>query len=319
MEEKIIDYVKLREQIEYYFSDLNLVNDSFFHNAITTNPEGYVPLTVFLKCNRIIQLGADLDALRIAISDSSFLEMSEDKEKVRRKNGTPPPPLCSNNTFIMWEEKIAPPEATIFYPCIYSFVLKAGALSSTQEVRRALSRAFSFKIPFVRNNRQTGEMVCEVHNAEEVNKHLGSPFRVGRWRLIFSILEGVEKKEWIEKHQGEVNAVIGNSKNKSEKSIGPVRVGGRLFARMDQLKDYLKLVINRTRDGDQIDGEALEVVREIVTYHEDPERSKGVVGIVVDRHPNFKASRCFFVVREDGSRQDFSFHKCLNKLPQVTE
>lgn len=31
----------------------------------------------------------------------------------------------------------------------------------------------------------------------------------------------------------------------------------------------------------------------------------------VDYHPVYTTSRCFFVVREDGSVEDFSYNKCV--------
>jgi hypothetical protein len=33
----------------------------------------------------------------------------------------------------------------------------------------------------------------------------------------------------------------------------------------------------------------------------------------VDKHPNFPDSRCFWIVREDGTETDFSYHKCLKE------
>lgn len=44
----------------------------------------------------------------------------------------------------------------------------------------------------------------------------------------------------------------------------------------------------------------------------------------VDRHPQFRHSRCFFVIRTDGGWIDFSYQKCLrayirNKYPSFAE
>lgn len=52
-------------------------------------------------------------------------------------------------------------------------------------------------------------------------------------------------------------------------------------------------------------------------YHEKAdEKLKGLKDFTVGLHPEFKQTRCFFVIKEDGSKEDFSFHKCLTNLAQ---
>ncbi|VVB04618.1 unnamed protein product [Arabis nemorensis] len=68
-----------------------------------------------------------------------------------------------------------------------------------------------------------------------------------------------------------------------------------------------------------LDGERLEfedekiVIEKLLAYHP---YSKDKIGcgldfIMVDRHPQFRHSRCLFVVRTDGGWIDFSYQKCL--------
>lgn len=49
--------------------------------------------------------------------------------------------------------------------------------------------------------------------------------------------------------------------------------------------------------------------------HPEPDRKigKGIQAFQVRFHPLFK-SRCFFVVREDESVDDFSFRKCVDQI-----
>ena len=54
---------------------------------------------------------------------------------------------------------------------------------------------------------------------------------------------------------------------------------------------------------------------ELLKHHEKAEdKLKGAVDFTVSLHPEFKQTRCFFVIKEDGTKEDFSFHKCLSKL-----
>ncbi|KAL5707061.1 hypothetical protein ACHQM5_025156 [Ranunculus cassubicifolius] len=67
------------------------------------------------------------------------------------------------------------------------------------------------------------------------------------------------------------------------------------------------------------DGECLSVedekavVERLLAYHPHCEDKigAGLDSIMVDRHPQFRRSRCLFVIRTDGAWIDFSYQKCL--------
>uniref|UniRef100_A0A2P2JHG8 Protein DCLic n=2 Tax=Rhizophora mucronata TaxID=61149 RepID=A0A2P2JHG8_RHIMU len=71
---------------------------------------------------------------------------------------------------------------------------------------------------------------------------------------------------------------------------------------------------NRYMDGECLtvkDEEA--IVEKLLAYHPNSEDKIGcgLDSIMVDRHPQFRQSRCLFVVRTDGGWIDFSYQKCL--------
>ncbi|XP_042377634.1 protein DCL homolog, chloroplastic-like [Zingiber officinale] len=71
---------------------------------------------------------------------------------------------------------------------------------------------------------------------------------------------------------------------------------------------------DRYFDGERLSAkDEKEVIGKLLRYHP---RSEDKIGcgldyIMVDRHPQFKHSRCLFVVRTDGGWIDFSYQKCL--------
>ncbi|KAF8094122.1 hypothetical protein N665_0369s0006 [Sinapis alba] len=71
---------------------------------------------------------------------------------------------------------------------------------------------------------------------------------------------------------------------------------------------------DRYLDGERLDFEDEKIVMEkLLAYHP---YSKDKIGcgldfIMVDRHPQYRHSRCLFVVRTDGGWIDFSYQKCL--------
>uniref|UniRef100_A0A034VWU6 La protein-like protein n=1 Tax=Bactrocera dorsalis TaxID=27457 RepID=A0A034VWU6_BACDO len=80
-------------QVEYYFSDANLRRDKFLLEQISKDEEGWVPLSVLLTFKRLSSLSTDpveiIDSL--IKSDEGLLEISEDKEKLRRHPERPIP------------------------------------------------------------------------------------------------------------------------------------------------------------------------------------------------------------------------------------
>lgn len=73
-------YENLLKQMEFYFSDANLIKDRFLGELVKNDP--YVPLETFLKFNRIRNVTQEVSDIAKAMKHSTFLELSEDKTKV---------------------------------------------------------------------------------------------------------------------------------------------------------------------------------------------------------------------------------------------
>ncbi|KAK4745628.1 hypothetical protein SAY87_011940 [Trapa incisa] len=67
-------------------------------------------------------------------------------------------------------------------------------------------------------------------------------------------------------------------------------------------------------DGQRLSADdEIVVVEKLLSFHPhcDDKIGCGLDSIMVDRHPQFRRSRCLFVVRTDGGWIDFSYQKCL--------
>lgn len=85
----------LMVQIEYYLGDINLSRDKFFREQIQTEKDGWVPIKHFLNCNKVKQLNVSAEDIAAAVANSDKLEVSEDKNSVRRKGNEALPELAS--------------------------------------------------------------------------------------------------------------------------------------------------------------------------------------------------------------------------------
>lgn len=79
-------------QLEYYFGDANLARDKFLQEQISKD-EGWVPVDVLLTFKRLKTLSEEKKVIVGAIekSDEGLIEISEDREKLRRHPERPLP------------------------------------------------------------------------------------------------------------------------------------------------------------------------------------------------------------------------------------
>ncbi|GIY70941.1 lupus La protein homolog [Caerostris darwini] len=87
---------KIIRQIEYYFGDFNLCKDKFLREQIQQD-DGWVPLEVMVKFNRLKSLSQDFEEICTALSKSpnELIEVSEDSTKIRRRVEKPIPDSTS--------------------------------------------------------------------------------------------------------------------------------------------------------------------------------------------------------------------------------
>ncbi|XP_050524885.1 uncharacterized protein LOC126896277 [Daktulosphaira vitifoliae] len=80
---------RILDQVEFYFSDSNIVKDAFLLKHVRRNKEGYVSLKLISSFKRVKHLAKDWRAVAHAISRSEKLEINESGTKLRRKEPLP--------------------------------------------------------------------------------------------------------------------------------------------------------------------------------------------------------------------------------------
>ncbi|XP_050440886.1 uncharacterized protein LOC126845908 [Adelges cooleyi] len=80
---------RILDQVEFYFSDTNIVKDAFLLKHVRRNKEGYVSLKLISSFKRVKHLAKDWRAVAHAISKSDKLEVNESGTKLRRKDPLP--------------------------------------------------------------------------------------------------------------------------------------------------------------------------------------------------------------------------------------
>jgi len=92
-------------------------------------------------------------------------------------------------------------------------------------------------------------------------------------------------------------------------------IAGVYYLDINKVKSKSRAILNLKKDGEKLEGNDIEFVKEIVSQHERAdEKMKDFDHFCIDTHPKFDKTRCFFVVRKDGTKEDFSITRCIMNL-----
>uniref|UniRef100_A0A0V0JBP0 La-related protein 6 n=1 Tax=Schistocephalus solidus TaxID=70667 RepID=A0A0V0JBP0_SCHSO len=80
---------KILRQIEFYFSDANILKDQFMLKSVKASKEGWMKLSTVAAFKRILSLTTNEQDVRDALKNSSQVEVSDDGTLIRRKNPLP--------------------------------------------------------------------------------------------------------------------------------------------------------------------------------------------------------------------------------------
>jgi len=92
-------------------------------------------------------------------------------------------------------------------------------------------------------------------------------------------------------------------------------IGGIHFDSISKVKNILSEVLAIYPIGSTVDPRLNSFIKDVLNYHNSAEEKlKGFDHIEVNYHPKFTDTKCFHVVREDGTKTDFSFKKLLKNI-----
>ncbi|GAB2289664.1 hypothetical protein Dimus_023971 [Dionaea muscipula] len=129
---------------------------------------------------------------------------------------------------------------------------------------------------------------------------------------------GDSKKQKLEEPAEEEEGLENNGDG--EKS-GTVNVGPKKFGSSVEMFDYFYGLLHRwPHDVNVNKYEYLVLLDLIKKGYPEPEKkiSVGIDAFQIRHHPSWK-SRCFFLIRTDGSVDDFSFRKCVDYILPLPE
>ncbi|KAI1730700.1 la domain-containing protein [Ditylenchus destructor] len=162
---------RIIDQVEYYFGDINLPRDKFLQGEMKKE-FGWVSLTTMLNFNRLAKITEDVNEIATALQNSSLIEISDDKEKIRRSQDHPPP----ENTLEYWQEikqrtvyvKGFPQTATLDE--IIQFINQHGKTQNvTMRFTKSIPKIFKGSVFATFETKETAEKVASNEEIKEYN------------------------------------------------------------------------------------------------------------------------------------------------------
>lgn len=307
------DPAAVRKQVEYYMSDENLRFDKFFHEKITEHADGWLEMALILSCNKMKAMRATKDDVTSALKDSK-LELKEDGSAVRRPANAQLPKLEARPQHVKKTPAHAHDGGAIV---VFKDV---PAEQSWQQIKEKLRAKLPQKVGLWFVSEINDKSTCTVVTApfendlkffQDLSMEVGGATikaEVAMGEVLQAALK-ILPKHIREKREKE-------SRKKQKERNKPIIIGTQKFVSVAALRGRVKEILNSRSDGENLkpDGTDFKLVKALLEYHpKGAEKSNGMVGIKVGKS-TLGDSRCFHMVREDGSEEDFSAKKCLDAV-----
>jgi len=310
------DSAAVQKQVEYYLSDENLKGDQFFHEKISANGEGWMPLSLILSCNKMKAMKATLEDVVKAL-EGSKLEV-KDGVSVRRPGNAPLPKL-----------EARPQHA------------KKSSIHAHDGGVVALVKAVPEDVPWVQVKEKVKAKLPEKVNiwfCSEVSDKRECVVSCAPFENDLKFFEELQldfegKIVKAEVATGDVLKAALKllpkhtqarrekcAKQRQKDRNRPIVVGSTRFINVAALRGRVREILNSRSDGDQLkpDGTDYKLIMALLSYHpKGADKSAGLKGIKVAKSEKGDGSnRCFYIIKESGEEEDFSAKKCLDAIEQ---
>jgi len=341
----------LQRQLEYYFSDENLAKDAFFHEKISNSSEGYLPIELFLKCNKVIKMGSIKENIIEAVGKSKILELSKNKEEIRRLQTMPLPELKllqkkrdkpdtkngdhdseekSKSKQTKKEKQTEMDERNEEEP-LETVILTIKCDNDTKVTWKQIFNEFkeenqNLKVVYFRFDQDGKEGNAAIFRVDET-LNFKNTLKIGDTTFKITVAEGEEVETFWKKHgthfelclngskRGRGKKNFKNSQSEVVKLKEPIVLGEETFTELPNIKVRVRKILSLNKDNEVLNKSDHCFIFDLLKVFNKREEKQGdIKQFVICPHKTKSYYRTFFSIYNDDTKDEFSVQKCIEKI-----
>jgi len=180
-------------------------------------------------------------------------------------------------------------------------------------------------VVYLRFNKTSGHIGIYRYNDNEIK--FQPEFELEGVKFTVKKCEGDELINFWKDHGSHFEMCVGKNKQmkdrkgKKGKRVDPnelkkeVTLGDETFDDLSKIKTRMRRILSTSKDGEKVGSPDSEFILDLLKYHKNhDEKIKDLSYITTGKHDEHDYSRCFFIVKNDGTKVDFSVHKCIERF-----
>lgn len=234
------------KQVEFYFSDANILKDAFLLKHVRRNKQGYVSLKLVTSFKKMKSLTKDFRVVAYSLRQSENLEVNEEGTKVRR---TTPMPDYDETTPSRTVVAVNLPMENPTFENVAEIFTRCGEISLIRILRPGKTIPPDVK-KHINKHPEIGNTVCaliEFENHEAAKKACETMTNQEDWRggmrvVLLAVKKDKERKDKSDKANRNDKDALSDAKSdkedgKPDQKRKKKRGGKRKNSRVEELKD----------------------------------------------------------------------------------
>lgn len=192
-------------------------------------------------------------------------------------------------------------------------------------------KQFNISAPYVRYGKTEGNFALSRPRTppENLQRLTTEGVKIGEHVLTITVTDGKELEEFWAHHGKHYEGILkrlkesfeggGGKKDKKEKRTRAQEITfhNQKYRDVSQLKNIFKTILARSENGAPLKEPYHSMLMELLQFHDKKEKKlENLKHFTVGTHPEHKETRCFMIVRNDDSVEDFSAIKCIKNLEE---
>eukprot|EP01066_Platyproteum_vivax_P007380 Platyproteum_vivax@DN2871_c0_g1_i1.p1 len=321
---------EIKKQIEYYLSDDNMKYEEFFR--LKMDSDNWLNISFINNSPKMVALHPTLAEIREALKTSDLETRDTDTENFELRRTTPLPPLIQRKNN---RQKKDPHSNGIIL-----LIKKVPAEVQCQKLKRTLQEQLKAAHPgtpesvvfWTSSVTDGGECVMLLKPFENDQDTLSNlELEVNNTKLTLLVPFGdvlqrcmkLVNKNVFNKHQR------GTAPRKQLPPAIVVPLGDTKFKSTKEIQRFMHNVLQNTAAGTELGPTSanFKVARALIDFHpKAAQKTKDLAGLLVDKFEDpagagagKKETKCLFVKRTDGSKEDVSYVKCIQMVEGLVQ